>query len=108
MALEGVGDRVRRYRRLRRLSQQQLADAAHTDKGYVSRLEAGKIAEPGVDVLIRIAEALGVPIQNIADPRYYEADRQPTWEDDLLADPRLTDESKQALVVILRGMLPKS
>lgn len=90
------------------MSQQQLADAAQTDKGYISRLEAGKIAEPGVDVLMRIADALGVPIQNIADPRYYQTDMQPTWETELLGDPRLSDESKQALVVILRGMLPKS
>lgn len=104
MAAERAGDRVRRYRRLRRLTQQQLAEKAGTDKGYVSRLEAGDIEEPSVDVLSRLAGALEIPVRALADPRLYD-DRMPDWEAALLADPRFTEDEKQAILTLGRAAL---
>src|SRR3989442_5928539 len=64
---EGVGDRVRRFRRHRKLTQQALADLARGDKGYISRLEAGEIAEPGIDLVEGLFHALRVLLRPLAE-----------------------------------------
>jgi transcriptional regulator with XRE-family HTH domain len=106
---EGVGDRVRRFRRHRGLTQQGLADLARVDKGYISRLEAGQIADPGIDLVERLSKALGVSIRQVADPRWYagEAKLLPEWEAAILAIPaeRLADEEKEAIIRFVRTVM---
>lgn len=70
--MESVGERVRRYRRLRRLTQDALADAAGVDRRYLGRIETGDVQEPGVDAVRRLATALGVPIRALANPGWYD------------------------------------
>lgn len=53
---------LRRLRVERRLSQENLAVDASIDRTYVSRLERG-LENPTVAVLERLAQALGVSIQ---------------------------------------------
>jgi transcriptional regulator with XRE-family HTH domain len=106
---EGVGDRVRRFRRHRKLTQQALADLAAVDKGYISRLEAGEIADPGVDLVERLSRALEVSMRHLADPRWYagEAKALPDWEAAILALPAscLSDEDKDAIVRFVRTII---
>lgn len=91
------------------MTQQALAEAAGTDKAYISRLEAGGIGDPGIDVLERIAAALQVPLRALADPRWYKDEPEvPAWESQLIADDRLDDSAKQALLRILRPLLSES
>lgn len=106
MVAERVGDRVRKLRRAKKWSQQQLAAAMGTDKSYIGRLEAGIIVEPGVDVQERLAEALGVDIREVADPRLYKGvGGLPSWEAALRADPRFNEEDKAALLRAGRAMI---
>jgi transcriptional regulator with XRE-family HTH domain len=51
--------KLRTLRSERGLSQQALAVRAHVNVGYVGRLERGEAA-PGLDLLARLAETLGV------------------------------------------------
>ncbi len=106
---EGVGDRVRRFRRHRKLTQQALADLARVDKGYISRLEAGEIADPGVDLVERLSSALQVSMRNLADPRWYAGETKalPEWEAAILALPAscLSDEDKDAIVRFVRRII---
>ena len=60
-------DRLYRARVRARLSQQQLADKARTSKSTVSRLENGKAAAE-VETLHRLAEALGLPVEDLMPP----------------------------------------
>ena len=98
---EGVGDRVRRFRRHRKLTQQALADLAGVDKGYISRLEAGEIADPGIELVERLSNALEVSLRHVADPRWYAGETKslPDWEAAILAIPAscLSDEDKDAI-----------
>ena len=52
-----VGNNVRRLRRQRMLTQEQLAEVAGISSDYLSRMELGK-ENPTVDVLARLAKAL--------------------------------------------------
>ncbi len=47
------------------MSLRDLAEVTGLDYGYLSRLERGLIKEPGVDKLLRVAEALGVPLADV-------------------------------------------
>jgi transcriptional regulator with XRE-family HTH domain len=53
---------IRRAREQQGLSQAQLAKRAKVAQGYISDLEAGGKKNPGIDVLKRLAKALGVPV----------------------------------------------
>ena len=54
-----LGDDVRRQRKLKGLTQEQLAFEASIERSYVSDLERGQ-RNPSVQALGRLAEALGV------------------------------------------------
>ena len=57
-----LGDRVGRLRTERKMSQRQLQLEAGLGHGYVSILEAGRVQNPGIQQLYKVATALGVPL----------------------------------------------
>mgnify|MGYP001290616390 CR=1 FL=1 len=57
--LESIGRKIAKIRSEKGLSQEDLADAANVNRGYVSRIENGHVAF-SVPVLLRIAKALEV------------------------------------------------
>ena len=76
-----IGDRVRRWRHVRALSQEQLAERCNLPSGTsIYRYESNRVV-PGVEILTRIAEVLEVPIDALVleQPR-----AMPELPDDLL------------------------
>jgi transcriptional regulator with XRE-family HTH domain len=59
--LRPLGAQLRRLRLERSLSQEKLAELAGLTYKYVGRIELAK-ADPGADVLVRLARALAVPV----------------------------------------------
>ena len=49
------------------ISQQELADACHIDRSYVALIELGR-ANPTLDVVERIAQALGLELEMVSRP----------------------------------------
>lgn len=62
--LRPLGTHLRRLRLERKLSQERLAERSGLNYKYIGRIELGK-AEPGADVLVRLARALEIPIGEI-------------------------------------------
>ncbi len=63
-----IGQRVRRLRGVRGLSQRALAIAAELSERYVAQLEAGR-GNMSITLLARVARALDAPLEDIvADP----------------------------------------
>jgi transcriptional regulator with XRE-family HTH domain len=56
-----LGAQLRRLRLERELSQERLAELAGLNYKYLGRIELAK-ADPGADVLVRLARALRVPV----------------------------------------------
>lgn len=65
---ERIGLNLQRLRRARDLSQEELAHRANIHQTYLSGVEQGK-RNPSVMVLHRIAEALGVDIEDLVRRR---------------------------------------
>ena len=58
---------LRALREQQGLSQLELAERADVSQGYISALEAGEKKNPGLDVLKRLARALGVPVTELLE-----------------------------------------
>lgn len=65
---------IRKYRVQASLSQQQLADSVGVSKGFISALEGGR-SVPNLDMLVQLADALGVRPGVLVDALVEEADR---------------------------------
>jgi len=63
----GFAERLRQLRRARGMTQRDLARESQLTESYVSRLENAAIA-PGIDLVARIARALGSPIAELLPP----------------------------------------
>jgi transcriptional regulator with XRE-family HTH domain len=59
-----LGKNVRRFRRQRKLTQEELAFEAEIDLTYMGGIERGK-RNPSLLVMARIAEALSVPLTKL-------------------------------------------
>lgn len=62
------GERVRRQRKLRRMTQEQLAFEAEIDLTYVGGIERGR-RNPTLAVMARIAEALDLRLCDLLKPK---------------------------------------
>jgi transcriptional regulator with XRE-family HTH domain len=56
-----IGHRIKELRTMRRMTQPQLAAKAHITNANIANIELGKYSA-GVDILARIADALGARV----------------------------------------------
>jgi putative transcriptional regulator len=61
---DGVRNHVRRHRRLRELTQQDLAARVGVTRQTIISIEGGKY-NPSVGLALRLAEAFGVPVEEL-------------------------------------------
>lgn len=70
-----LGARIKKFRKARGLSQEQLAELIGVEQKHVSRIEVGS-SYPTIDRLERIAQALQVPISSFFADAGLEADAE--------------------------------
>ncbi|PPK92311.1 transcriptional regulator with XRE-family HTH domain [Kineococcus xinjiangensis] len=123
-----LGSFIRAQRQLADLSLRELSTMTKVSNAYLSQVERG-LHQPSVRVLGSIAQALGVPTDQLlaaagfggqgAPEQAGERDEQPAepgraqapvpgTEDAILADPALTPEQRQALLGVYRSFLAQS
>jgi transcriptional regulator with XRE-family HTH domain len=106
--LHALGAFIRAQRRLANLSLRQMADLAHVSNPYLSQLERG-LHEPSVRVLQAISRALDLSADalltqaGMLDPDDGSHADHPSTEQAIRADSQLTDDQKQALLVVYRS-----
>ena len=59
-----LGENIKKVRAKKKLSQGALARLLEVDKGYISNIESGK-KNPTLATIQRLADALGVPVENL-------------------------------------------
>jgi transcriptional regulator with XRE-family HTH domain len=102
-ASDEIGGLLREWRERRRFSQLELALEARTTQRYVSFIERGR-AVPGRGVIVRISEALEIPLR-ARNALLLAAGYAPAYSERSLDDPQL-DPVRGALERILAGHLP--
>lgn len=117
---EALGAFIRTQRKLANLSLRQLAEMTSLSNPYLSQVERG-LHQPSVRVLKLISDALNVSAETLlAQAGLLDGDRAAAAaaagrgaapapgadaEAAILADQRLTDEQKNALITVYRSML---
>lgn len=66
------GTNLRRARRLKDVSQEELAFRSNLSRTYVSEVERG-MRNVSIDNMGQLAEALGVPLKELVDPEMFSA-----------------------------------
>lgn len=104
-----LGQFIREQRQLARLSLREMSRITSVSNAYLSQIERGLHA-PSVRVLQSLAEALGVPVEELvtrgspgASQDQGSARRGPDVEDAIRRDDRLTTAQKQAMISVYRG-----
>ena len=103
---KGVGEFIRMQRELARLSLRQVAGMASISNAYLSQVERG-VYKPSAQVLKGIADALHVSVESLyARAGLLDEDdgARTTVEEAIRLDERLTDEQKETLVRVYRGL----
>jgi len=67
MTRRGFGRVLRALRKAKKMGLRELAKDAQMPPGYLAELEAGKKKNPSLDVLKRLAKALGVPVTELLE-----------------------------------------
>lgn len=62
-----LGALVKSLREAAEMNQPELAKTAKVTTAYISQLESGKKKNPSLDVLKRLAKALGVPVTELLE-----------------------------------------
>jgi transcriptional regulator with XRE-family HTH domain len=113
-----LGAFIREQRKRANLSLRQLAELTSLSNPYLSQVERG-LHQPSVRVLKALSGALNVSAETLmaqaglidaiagdaAAATDTEAQQVPGTEDAILADPRLGEEQKAALIAVYRSML---
>jgi len=107
--LDGVsiGERLRQEREKKGWSARMLGQRSGVSHAYISHLEAGQYARPGIERLGRLAEALGVPLSALTG--YTEED--PALEQiqvNLTAIRQLDPEALDRLAEIILAVKEKT
>lgn len=68
---EVFGRNLRRARRLKDISQEELALRADLSRTYVSEVERA-VRNISIDNMGLLASALGVPLKNLVDPAFFQ------------------------------------
>lgn len=82
----GIGDRLKEYRRSLGMSQADLARKSNVSAAYVSELESGLGKRPSGEILLRLANALEVTIADLLGQDIRPGDGDPPVRDSSLLE----------------------
>ena len=109
-----LGDRIRKLRDQRELTQGQLAQGSSVSQGYLSQLENGEVKNPSAAVLLRVAQAVKVDPDELFEAAGYPTVRtlratyqryESTIDDELLSYlAGLPREKQRRLLSLLQGI----
>jgi len=107
-----IGQRIRKLRRLRDLTQTQLGEMAGIDPRNLTRYENDKI-KPSLKVLSRLAEALKVALSELSDEAQRSGSSTEALADKEMlrlfqAAEQMDSDDKEALKRVIQAMVLKS
>jgi len=112
--MEALGDFIRRQRKLANLSLRQLAEKTRLSNPYLSQIERG-LHQPSMRVIKVLSEALNVSAETLLTQAglLHRDDAEagasltgvPGVEQAIVADARLSEQQKAALISVYQSML---
>jgi transcriptional regulator with XRE-family HTH domain len=94
--LPSIGQVVKAWRLVRRLSVTELGIRAGLPRAYISQVEHGKVHQPGDENLARIANALKIPVEYLVVRRLPDMETQTVDGDFTFGAPRVTGRKSKS------------
>jgi transcriptional regulator with XRE-family HTH domain len=101
-----LGARLREWRRLRRLTQEALAERAGLSYKFIGEIERGR-GNPTIDTLARLAEALDIDVTDLLDTGRSAEPRYPVSPRDLQAVREALESVETVLEQLGAGRYPR-
>ena len=60
-----IGENIKKWRTKRELTQDNLVQKADVNYSTLTKIEGGVVKKPSVQIVAKIAKALGVPIEDL-------------------------------------------
>ena len=100
-----LGAFIREQRANAQISLRRLGEMAGVSNVYLSQIEGG-LKRPSADILQKIAKALQISAETLyVQAGILDEDRHGSTEAAIMADLRLSDAQRQALLTVLRSFL---
>jgi transcriptional regulator with XRE-family HTH domain len=100
-----LGAFIREQRANAQISLRRLGELAGVSNVYLSQIEGG-LKRPSADILQKIAKALQISSETLyVQAGILDEDRHGSTEAAIMADLRLSDAQRQALLTVLRSFL---
>jgi len=99
-SIEHIFNNMQRLRKLKKLSQKQVAMEIGMDQGQYSRIESGKV-EPTLTTLGKIAEVLGVTVAELVQQEKIDQELNLSLLKKIKLLDQLEEEEKQALLKLI-------
>lgn len=100
---EQLGARIKEIRRLRFLSQEQLAETVGLDSKFISKIEVGR-SSPSLETMESIARALEVEIKDLFEFAHLQAGGVKAEEIEKLLEGA-DEEKKRTIMKIIRAVV---
>jgi len=96
--MEAWGDRVRRLRRRKGWTQEELADRTGIGRRYIGSIETGDVENPEPATVKKLAKAFGVSMRSIGEPlKWWDDEGRPNTVEAIELDPYLDDDGREFL-----------
>ncbi len=103
--VKDLGTFLREQRSTAQMSLRKLGEVAGVSNVYLSQIEAG-LKKPSAEIMQKIAKALSLSAETLyVHAGILDEERQGSTESAILADSRLSDAQRQALLTVLRSFL---
>jgi len=71
-----LGEKLKHFRKERRMKQKQLAETSGITQATLSRIESGKVHEVKSETLKRLAQVLGIAMEDLVDFEISESEKE--------------------------------
>jgi len=108
MYLGKIGEIIRSRRKELHMNQVQLAEAANTSQGYIADLENGKIKNPTIKMMVRIAAVLNLNNEQLLNEAgVSDGEINSDILELVKMSEKLTPDQRKKMIAVTKALFPE-
>jgi len=108
MYLGKIGEIIRNRRKSLKMSQNQLADSANVSQGYIADLENGKVNNPTIKTVVRIAAVLNLDNEQLLNEAgISDGEVNSDIMELVRMSEKLTPDQRQKMIAVTKALFPE-
>ena len=108
MNLGNIGEIIRSRRKSLKMSQNQLADSANVSQGYIADLENGKVKNPTIQTVVRIAAVLNLNNEQLLNEAgISDGEVNSDIMELVRMSEKLTPDQRKKMIAVTKALFPE-